>query len=118
MQDSSAGNGAGYEQELRSNAEGGVKGGKAAKKKVGSTINKKANEGGKQVLHTNKQALHTNMAVESWCRARAVLLVASTFGCLVGSMEVFCKQVPSVPVAAFSSRNLQRQHSVQFYGPA
>lgn len=29
-----------------------MKGGKAAKKKVGSTINKKANEGGKQVWYS------------------------------------------------------------------
>lgn len=49
MQDSSA-SGAGYEQELRSGGESLVKGGKAAKKKIGATINKKANTGGKQVL--------------------------------------------------------------------
>lgn len=63
MQDSSAGNGAGYEQELRSNADGEVKGGKAAKKKVGSTINKKANQGGKQVLLSH---------IEGHCNAELV----------------------------------------------
>ncbi|KAL3157577.1 hypothetical protein ABBQ32_012028 [Trebouxia sp. C0010 RCD-2024] len=40
--------GAGYEQGLKSGADELVKGGKAAKKKVGATINKKANTGGKQ----------------------------------------------------------------------
>jgi len=45
--DSSA-TGAGYEQELRSGGDSLVKGAKEAKKKVGATINKKANTGGKQ----------------------------------------------------------------------
>ena len=49
MQDSST-SGAGYEQGLKSGADELVKGGKAAKKKVGATINKKANTGGKQVI--------------------------------------------------------------------
>ena len=92
MQDSSAGNGAGYEQELQSNAEGAVKGGKAAKKKVGSTMNKKANEGGKQVLHAGPMQ----------CRLRVVLFVASSFDCLVWSAEICYKQVPSVLVAIVS----------------
>lgn len=47
LQDSAA-SGAGYEQALRSDNEV-VKGGKKAAKKVGATMNKKANTGGKQV---------------------------------------------------------------------
>lgn len=37
-----------------------MKGGKAAKKKVGSTINKKANEGGKQVLYFTRANSNAN----------------------------------------------------------
>lgn len=38
-----------------------MKGGKAAKKKVGSTINKKANEGGKQVLYSLRANSNANI---------------------------------------------------------
>ena len=50
LQDSSTGAGAGYEQDVQQFRNGDMKeGAKKNVKKVGSTINKKANEGGSKV---------------------------------------------------------------------
>ena len=95
MQDSSAGNGAGYEQELRSNADGEVKGGKAAKKKVGSTINKKANQGGKQVLHPHAER-HCNAELVQCYLIPAVLVIwrgqQSSRSCIDSTSLTMCHQ--------------------------
>lgn len=71
VQDSSS-SGAGYEQGLKSGAEELVKGGKEAKKKVGATINKKANTGGKQVLLAALAYPHRGLgnAQLAWWRVR------------------------------------------------
>ena len=90
MQDSST-TGAGYEQGLKSGADELVQGGKAAKKKVGATINKKANTGGKQVLPVNSCM---SIVRPRQCRAGLGSSQAGSLRCFAFSIRGLLKGCP------------------------